>query len=63
MKEPLPVSAYAGAIDLHGQRFTWTAILNIGYRFDEDSGANFITLYGWGYDKNMPKSDPAHLVE
>lgn len=35
----------------------------IGYRFDEDSGANFITLYGWGYDKQMPKSDPAHLVE
>jgi endo-1,4-beta-xylanase len=20
-------------------------------------------LYGWGYDKNMPKDDPAHLVE
>lgn len=35
----------------------------IGYRFDEDSGANYITLYGWGYDKDMPKSDPAHLVE
>lgn len=35
----------------------------IGYRFDEDSGASYITLYGWGYDKNMPASDPAHLVE
>ena len=35
----------------------------IGYRFDSDSGANFITLYGWGYDKDMPESDPAHLVE
>ncbi len=35
----------------------------IGYRFDEDSGANFITLYGWGYDESMPTSDPAHLVE
>ena len=35
----------------------------IGYRFDKDSGANFITLYGWAYDKTMPKSDPAHLVE
>lgn len=35
----------------------------IGYRFDEDSGANFVTLYGWGYDKNMPKDDPSHLVE
>lgn len=35
----------------------------IGYRFDEDSGANFITLYGWGYDKALPTSDPAHLVE
>ena len=35
----------------------------IGYRFNEDSGANFITLYGWGYDKNMPTSNPAHLVE
>ena len=35
----------------------------IGYRFDKDSGANFITLYGWGYDKTMPESDPAHLVE
>ena len=35
----------------------------IGYRFDQDSGANYVTLYGWGYDKNMAKSDPAHLVE
>ncbi|HEY7885158.1 MAG TPA: glycoside hydrolase family 11 protein [Cellvibrionaceae bacterium] len=35
----------------------------IGYRFDEDSGASYITLYGWGYDKTMPDSDPAHLVE
>ena len=33
----------------------------IGYRFNEDSGANFITLYGWGYDKDMPESNPAHL--
>lgn len=35
----------------------------IGYRFNSDSGASYITLYGWGYDKNMPKSNPAHLVE
>lgn len=35
----------------------------IGYRFDEDSGASYITLYGWGYDETMPKDDPAHLVE
>lgn len=35
----------------------------IGYRFDEDSGASYITLYGWGYDETMPESDPAHLVE
>jgi hypothetical protein len=35
----------------------------IGYRFDQDSGASYITLYGWGYDKDMPKSNPAHLVE
>jgi len=35
----------------------------IGYRFDEDSGANYITVYGWGYDESMPKEDPAHLVE
>jgi len=35
----------------------------IGYNFNEDSGANFITLYGWGYDKNMSISNPAHLVE
>ncbi|WP_437776692.1 glycoside hydrolase family 11 protein [Sorangium sp. So ce1097] len=35
----------------------------IGYRFNNDSGASYITLYGWGYDKNMPTSNPAHLVE
>lgn len=35
----------------------------IGYQFEEDSGANFITVYGWGYDKNMSVSNPAHLVE
>lgn len=35
----------------------------IGYRFNSDSGASYITLYGWGYDKNMPTSNPAHLVE
>jgi len=35
----------------------------IGYSFEKDSGANFITIYGWGYDKDMPTSDPAHLVE
>lgn len=35
----------------------------IGYRFNEDSGASYITLYGWGYDKTMRTSDPAHLVE
>ncbi|WP_437631503.1 glycoside hydrolase family 11 protein [Sorangium sp. So ce854] len=35
----------------------------IGYRFNNDSGASYITLYGWGYDKSMPTSNPAHLVE
>jgi endo-1,4-beta-xylanase len=35
----------------------------IGYRFNEDSGASYITLYGWGYDKTIPTSNPAHLVE
>ncbi|MGK4003177.1 glycoside hydrolase family 11 protein [Sorangium sp. So ce1036] len=35
----------------------------IGYRFNSDSGASYLTLYGWGYDKNMPTSNPAHLVE
>ncbi|XYH94921.1 glycoside hydrolase family 11 protein [Sorangium sp. So ce1128] len=35
----------------------------IGYRLNNDSGASYIALYGWGYDKNMPTSDPAHLVE
>lgn len=35
----------------------------IGYRLDKDSGANYVTLYGWGYDKSMDPKDPAHLVE
>lgn len=35
----------------------------IGYRLDEDSGASYVTLYGWGYDKDMDPADPAHLVE
>ena len=35
----------------------------IGYNFSADSGANFITVYGWGYDKNMSVTNPAHLVE
>lgn len=35
----------------------------IGYRLSEDSGASYIALYGWGYDEDMPASDPAHLVE
>lgn len=35
----------------------------IGYRLDEDSGASYATLYGWGYDKDMDPADPAHLVE
>ncbi|WP_437964471.1 glycoside hydrolase family 11 protein [Sorangium sp. So ce260] len=35
----------------------------IGYRLNSDSGASYIALYGWGYDKNMPTSDAAHLVE
>lgn len=35
----------------------------IGYRFDEESGASYIALYGWGYDKAMPDDNPAHLVE
>ncbi|MGK4000431.1 glycoside hydrolase family 11 protein [Sorangium sp. So ce1024] len=35
----------------------------IGYRFNSDSGASYLTLYGWGYDKSMPTSNPAHLVE
>lgn len=35
----------------------------IGYRFNEDSGASYITLYGWGYDKTISAEDPAHLVE
>lgn len=35
----------------------------IGYRFNEDSGASYITLYGWGYQESIPASNPAHLVE
>lgn len=35
----------------------------INFSFDEDGGANYLTLYGWGYNKDMPKTDPAHLVE
>lgn len=35
----------------------------IGYRLDEDSGASYVTLYGWGYNKDMDPTDPAHLVE
>ncbi len=35
----------------------------IGYNFSNESGASYVTLYGWGYDKSMPTSDPAHLVE
>jgi endo-1,4-beta-xylanase len=35
----------------------------IGYHLDKDAGASYVTLYGWGYDKNMDPADPAHLVE
>lgn len=35
----------------------------IGYNFSNETGASYVTLYGWGYDKSMPTSDPAHLVE
>lgn len=35
----------------------------IGYRLNEDAGASYVTLYGWGYDKDMDPADPAHLVE
>ena len=35
----------------------------IGYHLNEDAGASFVTLYGWGYDKTMDPTDPAHLVE
>lgn len=35
----------------------------IGYRLNEDAGASYVTLYGWGYDKTMDPADPAHLVE
>ncbi|MBT0586290.1 glycoside hydrolase family 11 protein [Alteromonas sp. SM 2104] len=36
---------------------------NINYSMNSDSGANFITLYGWGFDVDQPTSDPSHLVE
>ena len=35
----------------------------IGYRFEQESGASYIALYGWGYNSNMSKNNPAHLVE
>jgi endo-1,4-beta-xylanase len=35
----------------------------IGYHLSEDSGASYVTLYGWGYDNHMDPTDPAHLVE
>lgn len=35
----------------------------IGFRLNSDSGASYVTLYGWGYDRTMPTSNPAHLVE
>lgn len=35
----------------------------IGYRLNSDSGASYIALYGWGYDKNLPASNTARLVE
>ncbi|MCR6653898.1 MAG: glycoside hydrolase family 11 protein [Cellvibrionaceae bacterium] len=35
----------------------------IGYNLTEDSGASYVTLYGWGYNKDMDPTDPAHLVE
>lgn len=35
----------------------------IGYRLEKDSGASYVALYGWGYDKTMDPKDPAHLVE
>src|SRR5690606_36067329 len=35
----------------------------IGYHLNEDSGASYVTLYGWGYDKDMDPTDPAQLVE
>ena len=34
----------------------------IGYRLDKDSGASYISLYGWGYDKTLPTSNTARLV-
>lgn len=35
----------------------------IGYNLSADSGASYVTLYGWGYNKEMDHQDPAHLVE
>lgn len=35
----------------------------IGYNLSEDAGASYVTLYGWGYNKDMDHQDPAHLVE
>lgn len=35
----------------------------IGYRLDRETGASYIALYGWGYDKNLPTSNTARLVE
>lgn len=35
----------------------------IGFRLNSDSGASYVTLYGWGYDKNLPTSNTARLVE
>lgn len=35
----------------------------IGYHLNDDSGASYVTLYGWGYDKTMDPKDPARLVE
>lgn len=35
----------------------------IGYNLSEETGASYLTLYGWGYNKDMPKTDPNHLVE
>jgi hypothetical protein len=35
----------------------------VGYRLDKDSGASYISLYGWGYDKSLPTSNTARLVE
>jgi hypothetical protein len=35
----------------------------VGYRLNEESGASYIALYGWGYDKTLPSSNTARLVE